>query len=172
MRHRFPSRTALTLAAAVVAAIGISLPAHAQSDTVTITIQREKIGKAPGECTYGTISVNGTPFGYSLERPFEGNISLISSIPAGSYAAAVKERPGATDTWRIQLLNTKDRKNVQIHVGNTLADTLGCILVGETLKPDKCNIQNSKAAYTALKKALERVRFSLDAVKVVIKDPP
>jgi hypothetical protein len=66
------------------------------------------------------------------------------------------------------------RTHIQIHIGNTPADSKGCILVGARLNPDLCSVQESAKAYRALKKAFygsEKPRATPDReIRVTIKD--
>jgi hypothetical protein len=113
---------------------------------VDLSVQRQHSGK---DCTSGQISIEGQIVGYTLERPWEGNIPLISSIPAGQYHGFV--RKSTSDRWRIELTDVPNRHNIQLHVGNFLADGVGCILIGSNLKPDLCTLIESKAAFDKFK---------------------
>ena len=122
--------------------------AKVEAQSVTITVTRQHMDK---NCTSGQLTLNGKVLGYTLERPPEGNIPLISSVPAGSYHAFV--RTETKDRWRIELTGVPKRGNVQIHVGNTLDDTVGCVLLGTDLGADMCTLRNSKAAFDKFKLA-------------------
>jgi Family of unknown function (DUF5675) len=84
-----------------------------------------------------------------LERPWEGNIPLISSIPAGTYHGFVKTK--TKDRWRIELTDVPKRERVQLHVGNFVADTVGCILLGSNLTTQLCTLSESKPAFEKFK---------------------
>jgi hypothetical protein len=60
---------------------------HTQDATksVRITLLRQHSG---ADCTSGQLILEGKPVAYTLERPWQGNIPLISSIPAGVYHAS------------------------------------------------------------------------------------
>ncbi len=103
------------------------------------------------KCTSGYLAVNGTIICYSLEKPWKENLNNISSIPAGKYNAIL--RYDHTDHWRIELKNVPGRTNVQIHIGNEVSDSKGCILVGNKLGANLCSIQESAKAYKKLKTA-------------------
>lgn len=93
---------------------------------------------------------------YSMELPQRGNQNQISAIPVGSYRAAarVSDNNGPV----IQLSGVAGREAIQIHSGNAVDHTLGCILLGNTkvsqapkqgseiLTAGKCWIAGSKAA--------------------------
>jgi uncharacterized protein DUF5675 len=131
---------AMVSAILTLAAIALAGP------SVTITILRQYSDK---KCTSGQLSLNGHIMGYTLERPIEGNIPLISAIPVGTYQAFV--RLDTKDRWRIELKDVPKRGNVQIHIGNTLENSVGCVLLGSTLGDDMCSVKDSKAAFDKFK---------------------
>ena len=45
------------------------------------------------------------------------------------------------------LVNVPGRDNVEIHVGNTVQDTHGCILIGFNFTWDQAGISSSKACF-------------------------
>jgi hypothetical protein len=69
---------------------------------------------------------------YTLEEPWRNNARGISCIPAGTYTAFRRFSP-SRKRWVYELRNVPGRSNIQIHIGNTLADILGCILVGSAV---------------------------------------
>jgi hypothetical protein len=123
--------------------------AFAQS--VTLTITRQHTG---ARCTSGQLALNGRVLGYTLERPWEGNIPIISSIPPGRYKAFV--RTTSKDRWRIELSDVPRRENVQIHIGNYVPDGVGCILIGRTVNKDLCSLEDSKFAFDNFKVEFEK----------------
>lgn len=69
----------------------------------------------------------GLPFLTTLEPPWRFNETFTSCIPSGVYVcdyALVKGK----GLYRV--LDVPGRTAVQIHVGNTVKDTSGCILIG------------------------------------------
>jgi hypothetical protein len=117
------------------------------ADTFAITIYREY---SSSECTSGYLAVDGQVICYCLERPWQNNQPLVSAIPAGVYPAHV--RYDHADAWRIELDNVPHREHVEIHVGNWVFNSEGCILVGASLKADDlCVVLDSKAAYSKLR---------------------
>jgi hypothetical protein len=121
---------------------------HAGQDPLRLRIDRQHSGK---DCTSGQIALEGNIVGYTLERPWEGNIPLISSIPAGSYHGHVRSR--TNDRWRIELSDVPGRTNIQLHVGNFIADGVGCVLIGSNLRSDLCTLTDSKTAFDKFKLA-------------------
>jgi Family of unknown function (DUF5675) len=121
---------------------------NAAQEPVKLRIERQHTGK---DCTSGQISLEGNIVGYTLERPWQRNIPLISSIPSGRYHGHV--RTNTSDRWRIELTDVPGRTNVQLHVGNFVADGLGCVLIGANLKQDLCTLTDSKMAFDKFKLA-------------------
>lgn len=92
----------------------------------------------------------GTKICNALELAYRNNSSQISSIPPGGYEGFV--RTDGARGWRIELVGTGDRRNIQLHVGNRPLDTIGCILPGLGDSTDlSCNISYSKEAMAKLK---------------------
>lgn len=76
----------------------------------------------------------------------------VSRVPAGSYPAFRRLSP--TRGYEVfELRDVPGRKNVQIHKGNSVEDTLGCILVGTDFRKGG-TITESKKAFDKLMKLL------------------
>jgi hypothetical protein len=126
-----------------------------QAKNFTITVHRQY----PGEkCISGYLAITKPDekeriICYTVEKPWADNKKNVSSIPEGTYSAHL--RYDHADHWRIELDGVPDRDNVQIHIGNSVNDSAGCLLVGLSLGPDLCSIVGgtSKPAYEALKEA-------------------
>ena len=91
---------------------------------------------------------------FTLELPDLKNEQNISCIPKGAYDYFSKI--SASNGNVLELKNVPDRTYIQLHSGNFQRQTLGCILVGDSIKyldgdsiPD---VTNSKAT---LKKILK-----------------
>src|SRR5207244_13465463 len=127
------------------------------------------------KCTSGYLAVNDEIICYTLEKPWKDNSQNISSIPAGTYQGIV--RYDHADHWRIELQDVPDRTNVQIHIGNEVDQSKGCILVGAKLGPDLCSIVGgtSAPAYKAIKSAFygnDNPTSTPDkAISLTIRDP-
>jgi hypothetical protein len=104
--------------------------------------------------------VPGTKVCYSMELPSRGNNDKISAIPPGMYSAFARlsEKTGPV----LELAGVNGRTAVQIHTGNIVDHSEGCILLGSTpvsagppqgadiLTAGKCWIAGSKDARTKL----------------------
>jgi len=99
---------------------------------------------------------------HAMELPRRGNQQEISAIPAGTYAA--KARVSDKNGRVIELIDVRGRDLVQLHAGNHVDQTIGCLLLGtapvsrQVLKGDsvivapsnRCWISGSRAARDAL----------------------
>lgn len=91
--------------------------------------------RAPGESdrTYGLFTL-GKFTCVSLELPWQDNRKRVSCIPTGMYACEkVWRRRGLEYTFEVT--SVPNRSSILIHVGNTVADTQGCILLGYAIVP-------------------------------------
>lgn len=97
-----------------------------------ITVKRFKLTK---RCTIGNMLIDGKFFCHTLEDkvrrlPDEVKIWGKTAIPAGTYKVIM------TDSSRFKrrlplLMNVPHFTGIRIHRGNTVEDTVGCVLVGE-----------------------------------------
>jgi Family of unknown function (DUF5675) len=148
MKFKLNHFAILLFLAAAFLLIRLTAGVNAAPGPVKLRIERQHIGK---NCTSGQISLEGSIVGYTLERPWQGNIPLISSIPPGRYNGHV--RKNTNDRWRIELTDVPGRTNVQLHVGNFVADGLGCVLIGANLSQDLCALTDSKKTFDKFKLA-------------------
>ena len=109
---------------------------------------------------YGPDSVQGLlKFGkqhemslWTLECPWRDNAIFISCVPDGSYTLVAFDSPEHPDCW--VLTPIQNRNGILIHVGNTVTDTQGCILIGQSQKPG--SVGNSRDALRQLNFSLNR----------------
>lgn len=79
------------------------------------------------DCTLGVVvDKNNEIVCYSLERPWIDNKPNISCIPPGTYTVEINKG----DKKGFRLNNVPGRKDILIHVGNTIKDSQGCLLWG------------------------------------------
>ena len=115
----------------------------------------------------GELSINGVFECYTLEDKDRGLIQSepieqiqfkkvfgSTAIPKGRYEVVI------TFSDRFQkymplLLNVPGFEGIRIHSGNTAADTLGCILLGQESGEDQ--VWNSRAAFNAFLPKLKAV---------------
>ena len=96
-----------------------------------VEINRTTIMGASGP-TFGEISVNGIPVGVTLEKEFASG----KLIPAGTYRARIYNSP-RFGRKVILLLSVPGFDAIEIHMGNDVGDTKGCILVGSSRHGDE-----------------------------------
>ena len=113
--------------------------------------------------TYGVLinDVNNTPFAVTLELPWLNNEQSISCIPFGFYNCKRIISPSHGDVFEI--LNVRGRKHILFHKGNTVKDSLGCILPVSniTVFDGKIGGTSSKFAYDRLMNLLHAETFIL-----------
>lgn len=106
------------------------------------------------EATLGELHVGPTVFA-TLERPWLGNEHDASCIPCGEYRAMWYDSPSKGRV--LQLVNVPGRSMIELHVGNYVKDTEGCILVGSahTWIAGQYAIGGSAAAVSELREMLD-----------------
>lgn len=84
------------------------------------------------KATLGNILYNNVSLCYTLELPWKNNQHDISCIPEGKYKCVAYISPKSKkDVWL--LLNVPGRKEIEIHIGNFIINSIGCILVGDQI---------------------------------------
>jgi hypothetical protein len=78
--------------------------------------------------TFGVLSMDDEPLCVTCEDPWNQNKRQVSCIPKGIYNVIKRNSPKYKDHWHVQ--DVPGRDLILIHAGNTIDDTLGCILVG------------------------------------------
>lgn len=106
----------------------------------------------------GFISIDGMFECYTLELPDKDNQRKVSCIPIGKYE--ILERKEPTDmtmryrekygwfNFHLCLQKVKDRSGIYIHVGNTIKDSYGCILLGQQINTELF-LSSSRKAFNA-----------------------
>ena len=107
--------------------------------------------------TFGVLLVEGKLLCYTLEKPFLYNIRNESCIPCGCYFCTYHTRK-SKEGYLLQ--DVPDRSGIMIHIGNTLLDTSGCILLGKSFNVDG-ELEDSVIAVNLLERALIRKDFYL-----------
>lgn len=120
-----------------------------------ITLKRQIISN---KAILGSLYSNGSNklLCKTLELPYLNNYKNISSIPTGTYKVKKYSSWSFKDVWEIQ--DVPNRSKILIHIGNTVDDIKGCILVGSkwSFFHDKLAVTNSKATMDNLRRILEK----------------
>lgn len=96
----------------------------------SFTVYRQNNPTAPGEPTFGRMEdAESQQVCVTLELPDLGNAHGISRVPAGAYPAHRYLSPKRG--YEVFMLdNVPDRDSIELHIGNTVKDTDGCLLLG------------------------------------------
>ena len=79
--------------------------------------------------TLGVILVDGRVVCYSLELPWKENKPNVSCIPTGQYDLLLEWSPAfGKDLY--ELYGVDGRSEIKIHIGNSLGEMKGCIILG------------------------------------------
>lgn len=114
-------------------------------------------------CTMGVLVNEGTglPICLTLELPNKGNQKDISCIPKGVYSCGFYSSPKYLGVYQVK--NVPNRSAILIHIGNTVEDIEGCILVGSEFGTLGGNpaVLSSQIALSKLKKVVVDRDFDL-----------
>lgn len=108
--------------------------------------------KSANGCTIGELHFNGKFFCYTLEdvvRPAGQYVAEQTAIPAGHYPVTIERSP-SLHILTPRLGGAVAGRGILMHVGNSAADTKGCILVGFSKLPSGIKIYKSQEAFEAL----------------------
>ena len=140
-------------------------PIISENNNINLLLIRDTLNDVS---TMGKLFLNGEEFCDTLELPWKQNQRSISCIPAGEYDARLRlPRESATREY-IHLLvkDVPNRSYILVHIGNTTADTQGCILVGQSRKQHF--VGNSTLAMDLLIK--EILNLGGENIKLIIKN--
>ena len=73
---------------------------------------------------------NGYPCFVTLEDPFNSNKPFESCIPKGTYQCSGVYSPKFGSTYLVEGVSA--RTEILFHIGNSIKDTQGCILLGSS----------------------------------------
>lgn len=118
--------------------------------------------------TFGVLSkVTGDgsyPWMVTLEDPWNNNEPFKSCIPAGVYTCK-RAYYNAGKYWTFEVTGVDGRTHILFHIGNTILNTEGCILLGDSF--NSSGISLSQMAHEDFMKRLE----NFSEFQLVIKDP-
>ena len=121
--------------------------------------------------TLGTLSINGEKFCHTLEptwrKPEARKVPGRTAIPAGRYPVVITRSPKFNE-WLPLLLHVPNFTGIRIHAGNTVKDTAGCILVGEST--GKGVLSDSRLWLKRLKRRIVEAKERGEAAWIEIKN--
>lgn len=135
------------------------------------------------DSTVGVLGVDDKPFCFACED--EKRLVKVhgeTRIPTGTYeikyrdAGSMVTRYRDRYPWHKGMLHLQDVPGfefIYIHIGNTDADTLGCILVGNGATLNGAgggSISHSRDAYAALYKTIARALDNDEKVEITVLD--
>lgn len=127
--------------------------------------------------TIGKLFVDGEWQWWTLEDqlrpPSAPKVAGATAIPAGSYRVK-KTWSNRFGKLMWQICDVPGFAGVRIHVGNTPADTEGCVLVGGGYDRRSGNLLHSKIAYDKVDAALGQVAAAQPSreIWITIVNPP
>jgi len=111
--------------------------------------------------TFGVFKINEEPIGVIAEEVWRNNQPNISCIPEGRFLC---ERgiyyPKHGDPYEsFMLLDVPKRDRIWIHIGNSIMDTLGCILIAERFEHinDMFGVWTSRAGFDEMMERLKGI---------------
>lgn len=134
---------------------------------MTLTLVREHCWPDRVE---GRLSIDGIFACWTLEpaRRAENPTLDHPAIPAGTYPIVIAYSPRfQANVPHVQ--NVPGRQNIEIHAGNAVVDTHGCILVGE--QRFGSGVIHSRDALDALMVTLAQALSKHQAVTLTVEDP-
>lgn len=133
-----------------------------QNDTASVCKVILSRTHQDASCTRGNITVAGKWICHTLELPWVDNKQNMSCIPAGVYRCDWKHGTKP----RARVYGVTGRTGIQIHIGNNIRETSGCILVGMAWMGR--DIIHSTLAMLELYQALRGAPFELEVVDVQV----
>jgi hypothetical protein len=104
----------------------------------------------------------------TLEEPWRDNERSVSCIPVGRYPAH-RRLSQKRNTELFELEHVPGRSNIEIHVGNTTADTEGCVLLG-TNYGQVNGQQGITGSRDAFRKFMDQLH-GVDRIEIDVIDP-
>lgn len=120
--------------------------------------------------TFGVVldGYDGEPFCVSLELPWADNLPNISCIKPGIYEATRHHSPRFGETFLVQG-NLGGRTHILFHCGNSIADSRGCILLGENYSPQS-RVSQSRSAFNEFMDRTRGVDFFILQIERIYSD--
>lgn len=124
-------------------------------------INLTRLKPTPNNPTLGLLFIEGEPLFSTLELPWRDNQPKISCIPQGSYECertiARTTTGGLKIDLTLEVLGVPGRSGILFHVGNTVIDSQGCILLGNSTNFFKGHILDSRKGF---ERFLQKIKTS------------
>lgn len=141
-----------------------------------IIVSRDKNN---GDTTIGRMFIDGEFECWTLEdQPNEKKVYGETRIPAGTYEVKLRTEGTTHEAYKkrfqnvhkgtLHLQDIPGFKYVLIHIGNTDEDTLGCILVGNSVKDWK--LVDSTKAYLKMYQKVSEALLEGEKVTITLQD--
>lgn len=121
--------------------------------------------------TIGVLRIDGIAFCATLELPDRENKSNESCIPEGDYFCGRVQSPKYGATYGV--LDVPGRSHILFHAGNTIQDTKGCILLGESFGKlgESRAVLNSGRTFRLFKNICEiKIELPLDGFPLTVRN--
>jgi len=164
-------------------------PAVMGSDNCNAPCIRGSIYDVSSEGLYSpdtwSIPLGQAPICDVIERPWANNAPNVSAIPAGTYAAHIREdatkawMTNLNRRWRLQLDRVEGRSAIQFHYGKDEGWSQGCFIVGDhlvdapalnDLSGPYCKVTNGEAAIERLRAAVLSPSVDNQTIEVAVSD--
>lgn len=110
------------------------------------------------DTTIGEMWIDGKFECYTLEDAIrKEKVYGMTAIPAGTYKVVINMSNRFKRLLPL-LIDVPGFEGVRIHPGNSHLNTEGCILVGQSVRPDLQWVFNSKVAFEALFKKMQATK--------------
>jgi uncharacterized protein DUF5675 len=123
---------------------------------------------ATPKATMGQLWLDGHLVAYTLELPKKDGLPG-SAIPAGTYKIGIYPSPHFGRPMPL-LEGIPGRSQIEIHWGNDVVDTRGCILVGEHRDLSTNEIFNTRKKFEELFPAIEQA-VGAEGCWIEVNDP-
>lgn len=132
------------------------------------------------DCTIGLMFIDSIFQCFVLEDIFRAvKVMHKTRIKAGNYKVSLQNSGVLHAKYKkkfpfhvgmLLLNNVPDFKGIMIHIGNTSADSSGCLLVGSLHAARTSNILESTKAYTHIYKIISSAILNGEQVEILITD--
>jgi hypothetical protein len=119
--------------------------------------------------TFGVLCINNRPYYVTLELPWKNNTPNISCVPPGTYKATKMFSEKFKKTVYV-LHNVPGRDLIEIHIGNKIEQTLGCILLGSEFSKTDYAIVDSRVAFDDFMIRVPEEGFTITISDVILKE--